>query len=245
MKALTTETQRHQQRPHKKTLFAAFLGVFVSLWLMPSVSGAQGTYTLDQVLAKMDEVGKSFRSMQATIERTKVTVIVNDKAIDSGTVYFTRRGKDPRIMLQITRPEQQRMLIDMGKALLYFPKLKQVQEYFLGKNQDKAEFMLIGFGQSKEDIKRAYNTAIAGEEVIDGQKASILDLQPRDPKASAMFASIRLWMDQQRWIPVQIRTTEAGGDYMVLKFSNIKMNSRIPNSVFDLKLPKDVQTIKM
>jgi len=209
-------------------------------------ASAQGnTYTLDQVLAKMDEVGKAFLSMQATIERTKVTVIVNDKAIDSGTVYFTRRGKVPRIMLQITRPEQQRMLIDTGKALLYFPKLKQVQEYVLGNNQDKAEFMLIGFGQSKEDIKRVYNSAIVGEERIDGQKTSVLELQPKDPKASAMFTSIRLWMDQQRWIPVQIKTTEAGGDYMVLKFANIKMNQKIPDSAFDLKLPKDVQTIKM
>ncbi len=207
---------------------------------------AQGnTYTLDQVLAKMDEVGKAFLSMQATIERTKVTVIVNDKAIDSGTVYFTRRGKVSRIMLQITRPEQQRMLIDAGKALLYFPKLKQVQEYVLGNNQDKAEFMLIGFGQSKEDIKRVYDSAIVGEERIDGQKTSVLELQPKDPKASAMFTSIRLWMDQQRWIPVQIKTTEAGGDYMVLKFANIKMNQKIPDSAFDLKLPKDVQTIKM
>jgi len=243
--ALNTKTQSHKERPHKETLLAVFLCGFVSFFSMPSLSSAQGTYTLDQVLAKMDEVGKVFRSMQAAIERTKVTVIVNDKSVDSGNVYFTRRGKDPRIMLQINRPEQQRMLIDMGKALLYFPKLKQVQEYFLGKNRDKVEFMLIGFGQSKEDIKRAYNSAILGEEVIDGQKTSILELKPRDPKASALFASIRLWMDQQRWIPVQIRTAEAGGDYMVLKFANIKMNQKIPDSAFDLKLPKDVQTIKM
>ena len=84
-----------------------------------------------------------------------------------------------------------------------------------------------------------------GEERIDGQKTSVLELQPKDPKASAMFTSIRLWMDQQRWIPVQIKTTEAGGDYMVLKFANIKMNQKIPDSAFELKLPKDVQTIKM
>jgi outer membrane lipoprotein-sorting protein len=220
-------------------VFALVAGSFVPA---PAQSS---TYTLDQVLAKMDEVGKAFRSMQAVIERTKVTVIVNDKAVDSGMVYFMRRGKDPRIMLQITKPEQQRMLIDMGKALLYFPKLKQVQEYLLGKNQDKAEFMLIGFGQSREDIKRAYESAVVGEEVIDGQKTSVLELKPRDPKASALFTSIRLWMDQQRWIPVQVKTTEAGGDYMVLKFTNIKMNQKIPDSSFDLKLPKDVHTIKM
>jgi hypothetical protein len=76
-------------------------------------------------------------------ERTKVTVIVNDKATDSGTV--PRRGKDPRIMVDITKPEQQRMLVDQGSAS-FFPKLKQVQEYFLGQNQDKAEFLLMVSG---------------------------------------------------------------------------------------------------
>jgi len=100
-----------------RTLVATLL-VFIAVSLPAS---AQGTYTLDQVLAKMEENGKNFRSMQASLERTKVTVIVNDKATDYGTVYFTRRGKDPRIMVDITKPEQQRMLIDQGKALLFFP----------------------------------------------------------------------------------------------------------------------------
>ncbi len=220
------------------------VGILCLMWAIPLAS-AQGTYTLDQVLAKMNEGGKSFQSMQAAIERTKVTVLVNDKALDSGTVYFTRRGTEPRIMVQITKPEQQRMLIDMGKARLYFPKLKQVQEFVLGKNQDKAEFLFIGFGQSNQDIKRVYNAALVGEETIDGQKTSILELKPKDPKASAMFTGIRLWIDQQRWIPIQTRMTEASGDYMIIKFTNIKMNAKIPDSMFDLKMPKDVQVIKM
>ena len=193
----------------------------------------------------MEENGKTFRSMQASMERTKVTVIVNDKAVDSGSVYFTRKDKEPRIMVEITKPEQQRMLIDQGKALLYFPKLKQVQEYFLGKNQEKAEFLLIGFGQSNQDIRKFYDTTSAGEEIIDGQKTSILDLKPKSTQVSALFNNIRLWIDQQRWIPIQSRLTEASGDYMLVKFTNIKMNVKIPESVFNLKLPKDVKTIKL
>ena len=90
------------------------------------------------------------------------------------------------------------MLIDQGKALLYFPKLKQVQEYFLGKNQDKAEFLLIGFGQSNQDIRKFYDAAIVGEEVINGQKTSILELKPKSTQVSALFTNIRLWLDQQR-----------------------------------------------
>jgi len=221
---------------------AGSLLVFMLLSLQVS---AQGTYTLDQVLAKMEENGKNFRSMQANLERTKVTVIVNDKAIDSGVVYFTRRGKDPRIMVEITKPEQQRMLIDEGKALLFFPKLKQVQEYFLGKDQDKAEFLLIGFGQSNQDIRKVYDTAVIGEENIDGVKTSILELKPKSAKASALFSKIRLWMDQTKWIPIQTQLTEASGDYMIVKFTNIKMNVKIPESAFDLKMPKDVKTIKL
>jgi len=48
------------------------------------VSQAQGTYTLDQVFAKMDEVAKTFRSAQSDIERTHVTILVNDKDVSSG-----------------------------------------------------------------------------------------------------------------------------------------------------------------
>src|SRR5438093_9810003 len=191
--------------------------------LLASFTYAQGTYTLEQVLAKMEENGKNFRSMQASLERTKVTVIVNDKATDYGTVYFARRGKDPRIMVDITKPEQQRMLIDQGKALLFFPKLKQVQEYFLGQDQDKAEFLLIGFGQSNQDIRKVYDTALVGEETINGVKTSILELKPKSAKASALFSKIRLWMDQTKWIPIQTQMTEASGDYMIVKFTNIKM----------------------
>jgi outer membrane lipoprotein-sorting protein len=208
-------------------------------------AAAQSSYTLDQVLSKMEEVGRVFRSMQANLERTKVTVIVNDRFVDSGTVYFTRRGSAPRIMMEIARPEPTRTLIDQGKALLFFPRLEQVQEYTLGKNQDKAEFLLIGFGQSNENIKQFYNVVLAGEEVIDGQKTSIIDLKPKSVQASAMFTNIRLWVDHQRWIPLQSRMTEASGDYMIVKFTNVRMNTRIPESAFDLKAPKDVQVINM
>ena len=223
-----------------KLLVALF---FALIFFIPSQ--AQGTYTLDQVLTKMEQNGKNFTSMQANMERTKVTVIVDDKVVDSGSVYFARRGKDPRIKVDITKPEQQRMLIDQGKALLFFPKLKQVQEYFLGKNQDKAEFLLIGFGQSNQDIRKFYDAAIVGEEVINGQKTSILEMKPKSAQVSSLFTNIRLWMDHQRWIPIQSKLTEASGDYMIIKFTNIKMNVKIPESVFDLKMPKDVTTIKL
>jgi len=212
------------------------------LWLLPPVQ-AQSKYTLEQIFAKIDEEQKTFKSAAADIERTKVTVLVNDKDVSFGKFYYTRRGKEPRLKLELLSPMMQYLLIDKGKLQLYTPKLKQVQEASITSNQDKVEmFMSIGFGQSSEDLKSNFDVSLVGDEAIDGRNASILELKP---KRSGPFKTVRLWMDQQKWVAAQIRTNESSGDYMVAKFSNVKINSGISDSVFELKMPKDVHVMKM
>ena len=214
----------------------------VLLCLIPS-SNAQGKYTLDQVFAKMDEVQKTFRSTTADIERTHVTVLVNDKDVSSGKFFYVRRGKEPRVKLELLKPITQYLLIDNGRLQLYTPNLKQVQETSIAGHQDKVELiMALGFGQSSGDLKKNFDASLAADEVIDGKNTSVLDLKPKN---SGLFKSVRMWMDQQRWVGVQIRTTESSGDYMIVKFSNIKTNGNISDSVFELKMPKDVHVMKM
>ncbi len=238
MKTKKLATNTHKS--YKVILFCVFCAF---LWLIPP-SQAQGNgYSLEQVFAKMDEVQKTFRSAAADIERTHVTVLVNDKDISSGKFYYTRRGKEPRVKLELLKPAPQFLLIDKGKLQLYTPNLKQVQEVSITGHKDKVEmFMALGFGQSSQDLKNNFDVRLAGEEVVNGRKTSVLDLKPKN---SAMFRSVQMWMDQQKWVAVQIKTTENSGDYMILKFSNIKLNTGIPDSVFELKMPKDVRVIKM
>jgi outer membrane lipoprotein-sorting protein len=212
------------------------------LWLTP-VSQAQGTYTLDQVFAKMDEVAKTFRSVQSDIDRTHVTILVNDKDVSSGKFYYVRQGKEPRVRLDLTKPAIQQLLIDKGKLQIYTPNLKQVQEASLGQHQDKVEmFMALGFGQSSQDLKKTFEVSVAPDEVVEGRKTTVLELKPKN---SSMFKSVQMWMDQQKWVSIQIKTTESSGDYLNLKFYNIKINPRIPESTFILKLPSDVRVLKM
>ena len=207
------------------------------------VSQAQGTYTLDQVFAKMDEVAKTFRSAQSDIERTHVTILVNDKDVSSGKFYYVRKGKEPRVRLDLMKPAIQQLLIDKGKLQIYTPNLKQVQEASLGEHQDKVEmFMALGFGQSSQDLKKNFAVSVGPDEVVEGRKTTVLELKPNN---SSMFKSVQMWMDQQKWVSIQIKTTESSGDYLNLKFYNIKINPRIPESTFILKLPSDVRVLKM
>jgi outer membrane lipoprotein-sorting protein len=225
-----------------KRFFGFFCAFCAFLWLILPVQ-AQGKITLEQVFTKMDEVSKDFRSTAADIERTHVTVLVNDKDVSSGKFFYVRKGKEPRVKLEVEKPMRQLLLIDKGKLQMYTPNLKQVQEAAIGAHQDKVEmFMALGFGQSSQDLKKNFDVALAGEEVVDGKKTTVLDLKPKD---TGMFKSVRMWMDQGKWVAVQIKTTEKSGDYLTLKFANIKINSNISDSVFDLKMPKDVKVIKM
>jgi outer membrane lipoprotein-sorting protein len=220
----------------------ACLLCFLSLSFSP-VSQAQGTYTLEQVFAKMDEVAKTFRSTQSDIERTHVTILVNDKDVSSGKFYYVRQGKEPRVRLDLTKPAIQQLLIDKGKLQIYTPNLKQVQEASLGQHQDKVEmFMALGFGQSSEDLKKNFAVSVAPDEVVEGRKTTVLELKPKN---SSMFRSVQMWMDQEKWVSIQIKTTESSGDYLNLKFYNIKINPKIPESTFILKLPGDVRVLKM
>jgi len=217
------------------------VGLLCLVWLLP-LSHAQGSYTLDQVFAKMDEVATTFRSSQADIERTHVTVIVNVKDVATGKFYYYRRGKDPRVKMELTKPSIEVALVDKGKMQLYTPAIKQVKEAALGKHQNMLEmFMALAFGTSSADIKKNFTPTLAADETIDGQKTTVLDLKPKNTG----IKSIRLWLDQKRWVAVQLKVTEGSDDYFVLKYSNIKLNGNIPESVFQLKLPKDVTVIQM
>jgi outer membrane lipoprotein-sorting protein len=214
-------------------------------WATLGVTAYGQTFTLDQVLTKMEQNGKAFRSMESAIERTKVTVIVNDEYVDSGKAYFTVNGKETRIKFEFLKPDLQSLLIAQGKVLIYYPRLKMAQEYLLGENQDKTEFLLVGFGPSNQDIRRLYEAALAGEEVLGGKKTTVLDLKPKSAQALARFKAIRLWIDQESWTPVQSRVTEASNDYQIVKFTGVRINGRISDSVFDAKLPKDVKKTNM
>ena len=218
------------------------LVAFLCLVGLVPLSHAQGSYTLDQVFAKMDEVAKTFRSSEADLERTHVTVVVNVKDVATGKFYYARRGKEPRVKMELTKPTIETALVDKGKIQLYTPSIKQVKEAALGKNQQMMEmFMALAFGTSSEDIKKNFTPTLAADETIDGQKMTVLDLKPK----SSGVKSIRLWLDQKRWIAVQLKVTESSDDYFVLKYSNIKLNGNIPDSVFQLNLPRGVTVIQM
>src|SRR6185295_20441 len=95
--------------------FAIVCAFFCAFSLMTPLLQAENKYTLEQVYANIDPVAKLFQNVQADVERTHVTVLVNDKDVSSGKFYYEKQGKEPRVKLELTKPMPQYLLIDKGK----------------------------------------------------------------------------------------------------------------------------------
>jgi outer membrane lipoprotein-sorting protein len=217
--------------------------VIVAFLVIPITVSAQNAYKLDQVFAKLDEASKTVLSIEANVEQTHVTVVVDDHEVKSGKFYYQKRGKEPRLKLELTKPQAEFVLVEKGKGQIYLPKIKQVQEFSTQGHEDTVEMALaLGFGQTSQDLKAHFDVALGDDEVIDGVKTTVLDLRP---KSSKTFQAIRMWLDQRSWHAVQVKTVEKSGNFGILKYTNVKVVASIPDSRFRLDLPKDVKVIKL
>ena len=229
----------------KSGLILVVLGVAAALGASAGPRNEQGkaNWTLEDLLKQLDTEAKSFHALSANVERTKVTVVVNDRSTETGQILV--RGDD-KMLLELNPPDGRTILRDGGKLFVYNPKAKQVDEYDLGKHRGLVDqFLLLGFGSSGNDLKKGYLVTLQGEQTIDKKKVFLLDLTPKSNKVREQFSKIQLWIDQATWLPVRQKFVETGsGDYLEINYTNIMRNPRIPDSRFKKLWPKGVTKIK-
>ena len=217
--------------------------ITVMLWLSGSNAGAQTDPNLQKVLAQMDAAAQDFRTAQANFVWEQFFAVVNDKDSQKGTVYYRRSGKDIQMMADITDPAKSVLFSD-GRVQVYEPKLKRVTSYEAGKNREAVEsFLVLGFGGSGRDMLRSFDVKYLGTETVDGVKAAKLELIPKSDRMRNVFAKIWLWIDPAHGISVQQQFFEPSGDYRLAKYSDLKVNQKIPDSVFKLKTPGDTKYV--
>jgi len=213
-----------------------------SLYLAPS-SSAQSP-TLEQILSKMDQSGAGLRSMSCQITQKKWTDILEefDKG-ESGRFFFLKKNGKVYLRKDIAQPQENSLVISDGKVTFYQPRIKQAQQYNLGQNKDKAEFLLLGFGSNKEALKNTYAIRLVGDETVRGRACHILELTPKSERVSAFFRQIVLWVDNQMNVPIRQKLVEPTRDYLLIDFDGIQLNPPIADSLFQIKLPKDVKIV--
>jgi outer membrane lipoprotein-sorting protein len=191
----------------------------------------QASWTLDNVLKQMDAQAATFHSLTADLERTKVTVVVNDKSIETGQIFVR---SDDKMRIEVTQPDARTILRDGDTFYIYNPKIHRVEEYNLGKKKSVVDqFLLLGFGTSGSSLKESYTLSLKDEETLDNRKVLLLELLPKTDEVRKQLSKIQLWLDESTWLPAQQQFFETGsGDYFIIRYRNINRNVRIPDNEF-------------
>jgi outer membrane lipoprotein-sorting protein len=226
-------------------MFLALLCVAVCAAPVRSVAKTaqnRGLWSLESILARLDAEARDFHSLAADVERTKVTIVVNDRSTELGTILV--RGD--KMLLDMKTPDP-RTILRTGETLyVYTPGLKRVEEYNLGKNKSAVDqFLLLGFGTAGAELKKGYLITVMPEVTIGDRKTVELELTPKSDAVRAQISKIQIWLDESTWLPVQQQFYETGsGDYSIVKYSKIVRNAAVPEADFKPHWPKGTEKIK-
>ena len=220
-------------------IISSYLFLALSLfWQQPQAP------TLESVLKKMDATAASFQSAEADFVWDQYQKVVDETDTQKGTIYYRRAGKNIEMMAEIREPDRKFVLYKEGKVQVYQPKIEQVMQYSTGGNQNDVEsYLVLGFGGSGQDLEKAYEVTLQGQETIDGILTAKLQLIPKSEKVRSYFTKILLWIDLSRGISVQQQFMQPQGDYRLTKYSSIRIPAKISNDVFQLKTTKKTQFV--
>ncbi len=219
------------------TLQRVVLGALVAGWLT-AVAGAQiagESPELEHALARMDTAAKNFKTTEASVVWEQYQKVIDEKETEKGKIYFRREGGEIQMAADFVEPDKKYVLYSGGKVQVYQPKIDQVSEYDAGKNRGDVEsFLVLGFGGSGRDLFNSYAVKFLTTETVGGVATDKLELIPKSDRLRNNIARIWLWIDPQG-ISVQQQFFEPGGDYRLAKYSETKINKKLPDDVFKLK----------
>ena len=215
---------------------AGLAAIFLAAILVAPRANAQANAALEQVLDQMDKAGQSFRTTQANFVWKQYTSVVKETDIQKGKVYFRRSGNQTQMAVDVTEPYPKYVLLIDGKLQLFEPRIDRVTAYDLEKRQGEFEsFLVLGFGGGGHAMLKSFEVKYLGEEKLNGIDTAKLDLVPKSAKIVGTFPHIVLWIDPAKGVSVQQQLFQPGGDYRLAEYSGIRLNEKIPDSVFKLK----------
>lgn len=200
----------------------------------------QGNGALGKVLDQMDVAATHFKTAQATFLWDQYTKVVDEHDYQKGTIYFRRSPKEVQMAADVKehngQPDKKYIVYTDSSIQVFQPNIDQITKYNVGKNKAEAEsFLVLGFGGGGHELLKTFDVQYAGSEKVDNVETTKLELTPKSASIRNNFNRIVLWVDTSRGVSVQQQFFSPSGDYRLTKYSNIKLNEKIPEDVFKVK----------
>jgi outer membrane lipoprotein-sorting protein len=196
---------------------------------------------LEDILARMDQSAKSFRTFSAKIKRTEYTQVLHSSDVTEGAERVTKLRGQPVTILEFFGQNPQTIRLSGRTAEVYYPNAKVVEVWDAGKYAKAAnQMLLLGFGTSGTELRKDYELKRGGSETIGTTPTTRIELVPKDRDLKKQVEKIEMWIPGSS-TPIQVKVSRTSKDYELASYSDVKLNPPLPESDFELKLPADVK----
>jgi outer membrane lipoprotein-sorting protein len=202
------------------------------------------SYSLDEILKKVEEVNLQLTTMEADIKYTRLISLLDSEEISNG---FLRYKKPKKLNLNFFPPRNEINILDGSYAWIYHIEEKQVEKYEMSSDMDSPQGMDIfdlGYEYSTEKAKENYDITLIDEISTEEGTLFHIELIPRET-IDAEYERTLLWVREGLWLPVQYQLFESDGEIInTIELSNIQINTEIPDTTFVLDISEDVEIIE-
>lgn len=200
--------------------------------------------TLPQILSRMDAASRNFQSMTADMKQLSHTEIIDENDTQVGAVRLKKVKNGLLGYIQFTEPPKI-IAFQSRKLEVYYPKTRVVEEYEISKYSDQLnQFLLLGFGTSGEELQKDYQIRLVGSETVAGQPTTHIVLTPKSQEALEYLKKAELWILDGGSYPIQEKLWKNADDYVLVTYSDVKLNVPLSDKDFALNLPSGVQRVR-
>ncbi len=191
---------------------------------------------LDSILKEMDKKQKGVKDIKASFIQEKMMELLEEKLISQGRMKYKKPDK---MSWEYSAPDPLLMIIKRKEMWLYYPDMKVAEKYDLAGTGETLG-LFVGFGKSMEYLKKNYQIRLLRKK----KNFCSLELIPKREEELRYISKMILWIDTKEYWPVKTKIFEPNGDTTLIEFKNIKINTKIPDSEFEFKVPKGVEVVE-
>jgi outer membrane lipoprotein-sorting protein len=202
------------------------------------------SYSLDEILEKVDDANSRLKTMDADIKYSRAISLLDSEDVSLGYLQYKKPRK---LNLNFFPPRNEINVIDGTYIWIYHLKEKQVEKYDISGDMDSPQGMDIidlGYEYTTEKARKNYNITLLEDISTEEEALYHIELIPKETFDSE-YDRILLWIREGLWLPVQYQMFESDGEIInTIELTNIQINSDIPDKVFVLDLPDDVEILE-
>lgn len=206
--------------------------LIIFILFFPVFLKAEGP-SLDEIVQRIKGAREKTRDFTADLLQEKRISLLKEKVVSRGRIRF--KAPD-RIFIEFFQPEPIQMVFDGKTFLIYLKEEKVAERYRIEGNPMAERFLLFS--------RDPFQEGLASWKLLEDREGSLLiEVLPKGKEP--LFAKTRLWISKRDWIVTAMELIEKNGDTTLLQYFNVRVNTGLRDSDFEIRLPKDVKVTEI